>query len=111
MTKPTRYPAASSPPQSSAVTIVICDGSISMCRRMSGNTPWPIDPKPMMTSRPGKRAWILGSFISLLRDQEHGRAAAPSRKFDLGSPAQSLPLSASPVRLSSLHHQLLDLGD
>ena len=32
--------------------MVICVGAMSMWRRISGSTPWPMLPKPTMTMRP-----------------------------------------------------------
>jgi hypothetical protein len=57
LTKRTPYSAATFAPASSAVTIVICSGWMPTCRRISGNTPWPMLPKPTKIRRPGKATW------------------------------------------------------
>src|ERR1044071_2571623 len=40
------------PPRSSAEITVICEGLMATWRRISGITPWPIEPKPIITMRP-----------------------------------------------------------
>ena len=55
------------PPRSSAEMTVICSGLMSMCRKISGSTPWPIEPKPIMTMRPENEAYFLESFFLPLR--------------------------------------------
>src|SRR5919112_1247407 len=49
--------AASRLPASSAVTMVMRSGSMPMWRSTSGNTPWPMLPKPTKTRRPGNCTW------------------------------------------------------
>ena len=54
-----------SPPRSSAEMTVICSGLMSMCRKISGITPWPIEPKPIMTMRPENEISFLEAFFDL----------------------------------------------
>jgi hypothetical protein len=39
-------------PRRSSAMMVIWDGLMPIWRRISGSTPWPIEPKPIMTRRP-----------------------------------------------------------
>jgi len=50
---------AISRPNALAVMMVICSGLMSMCRRISGNEPWPTDPNPTMSIRPLNDAYFL----------------------------------------------------
>ena len=66
------------PPRSSAEMTVICSGLMSMCRKISGSTPWPIEPKPIMTMRPENEAYFLESFFLPLRATFFAISASPS---------------------------------
>ena len=57
-----------SPPRSSAEMTVICSGSMAICRKISGSTPWPIEPKPIMTMRPGKEMSFFETFLETFLD-------------------------------------------
>ena len=37
---------------------------MSICRRMSGRTPWPMLPKPSMTSRPENETCFIAGFLT-----------------------------------------------
>src|SRR4051812_23713079 len=55
-----RTRSAARPPSdgSSGATTTIAAGSTVKWRRMSGNVPWPIEPKPMMTTGPSSAPWF-----------------------------------------------------
>ena len=42
---------------------VICSGLMSMWRKISGSTPWPIEPKPIITMRPPNATCFLKAFF------------------------------------------------
>ena len=44
------------------------DGSMAICRKLSGSTPWPIEPKPIMTMRPGKEMSFFETFLETFLD-------------------------------------------
>src|SRR5690554_4576634 len=71
------YFFASSLPRSSAVTMVICDRLMSIWRRISGSTPWPIEPKPIITMRPLKPAGFTCLAMESPPYNEHRRGQAP----------------------------------
>src|SRR6185437_488305 len=84
------YSAATSRPRSSAVTIVICPGSISRWRSSSGRTPWPMLPNPIMTRRPENAACLVIRLFGGLGL----RGAALEHDF-LGDPAEEMVARAA----------------
>ena len=101
-TKRTPYSAATSGPRGSAVTMVMRSRGMAIWRRISGSTPWPMLPKPSMTRRPEKVAWIIGWSLfgttwAASPPAQHGRRGV----FQSGREAAgSSTAAARPVRRS-----------
>src|SRR5215213_9624681 len=91
-----KRPASSSPPRISSAMMVIWLGLIAIWRKISGSTPWPIEPKPTITMRPVNGTYFLKAFFfdflamrrpcSLSERSINGDGAflkAPSRRADV----------------------------